>query len=101
MLKTMFQMGVVSFSVAILLSGCSDSSSSSTSAFSNAIGAISTSIQVAGASMQTGVLSSHRISPSDCNIHGYPNVNQSDQNYPGHLTYCFLTVDSGDTVRGG
>ena len=84
------------------MSGCSKSSSSvGNSEFSGALSAIETSITVAGSSMQTGTYLNSRISPSDCDQYGYPNVNQSDDNYPGHLTYCFLTVDAGDTVRGG
>ncbi|MFM8313646.1 MAG: hypothetical protein ACKOA8_05120, partial [Deltaproteobacteria bacterium] len=84
------------------ISGCGNSSSSiGNSEFSGALSAIETSISVAGSSMQTGVYVNSRVSPSDCNQYGYPVVNQADDNYPGHLTYCFLTVDAGDTVRGG
>lgn len=82
------------------ISGCSKSSSG-TSDFTGALTAIENSISVAGSSMQTGTLLKSRIAPSDCDQYGYPTVNQSNENYPGHLTYCFLTVDSGDTVRGG
>lgn len=98
----LFLSGVLGLGLVFLFSGCSKSSSSSgSSEFTAAIGVIENSISVAGSSMQTGTLVNSRIAPTDCDQYGYPTINQSNENYPGHLTYCFLTVDSGDTVRGG
>jgi len=79
------------------------SSSSTTGDPKTIVGAISTAVQTVGTGMATsrGVNSS-RPSASSCDVHGYPNgITQSDGNYPGYLTYCFTTVDSGDTVLGG
>jgi hypothetical protein len=99
---------LVALGLPMYLTSCGTSSkSAATSQFVGAVSAIDNSISVAGASMATGAKSITRITSSDCypatglQSPGYPKVNSQDEHYPGHLTYCFLTVDAGDTVRGG
>lgn len=89
---------------ASLLSGCTTpaiQTAPETAADPNAVVAlIASGVTTAGNAILTK--NSVRSAVSHCDEHGYPNVsNQSDPNYPGYLTHCFMSVDAGDTVIGG
>ena len=91
-----------------LVAGCAKtSSSSSVGATSASVAAIQAGVQAVGRSMAAssftlaGAVQPMNVSAANCDAHGYPVVNQSDGHYPGHLTYCFTSIDQGDTVIGG
>ena len=81
------------------------------------ISAVGAAVSTAGSKLSTNGSNSLKIKNSlshadlqpmlvsgDCDSHGEPNgVNQSDPRYPGVLTYCKMTVNSGspDTIQGG
>jgi len=82
-----------------LFTSCSSNDATTTSPQS-IVNAISTAVRAAGSGMATG--RANRPTTSSCDVHGYPNgISQSDPNYPGYLTYCFMSVEAGDTVLGG
>ena len=91
------------FLVGVSTLQCSSTTTSSTGDPKTVVGLISTAVQAVGTGIATGRHSlQSRPGSSSCDAQGYPNgLNQSDGNYPGYLTYCFTTVDSGDTVLGG
>ena len=76
-----------------------------------AVAAIRTGILTAGKSMGPAALMGSSslqsemndalLTPATCDSHGYPVVSNNSPSYPGHLTYCFTTIDQGDTVIGG
>lgn len=68
------------------------------------ISLVAAGVQAAGAGLEGNQsMEIHaQLDSSICNQYGYPlNLSESDPNYPGYLTYCFMTVDAGDTVYGG
>lgn len=64
---------------------------------------VADAVQMTGSGLGSGQSGLHaQMTSSVCDEHGYPlNLNESDPEYPGYLTYCFMTVNSGDTVYGG
>lgn len=74
-----------------------------------ALGSIQDAVAAIGSSLSTGSMISGRgglgpmLSETECTDHGNPDgIAQSDERYPGVLTYCQVTVNSGspDTVQG-
>lgn len=105
-----------------VFAGCGNSSSSSSTSstpFTSAIGSISTGVAAAGSGLQTNAfaltdqnyfLAVTPMVAALCDVHGMPlypaveggaSLSQSDMRYPFVHTYCAMTVNAGDTVRGG
>lgn len=107
-MKSDFKLAFVAVS-AMLLGACAGSTTTLTS--SNASGIISlvaNGVKASGNGMATSATSlsskgsvSAYLSSSDCDLHGYPTASNSSAQYPGQLTYCFMTKAAGDTILGG
>lgn len=103
--------------IALVSVGCSSNSSApgsstgglSASKPSGLIGAVSDAVASVGTNLSSSALVSTgqvkaQFEASDCSAHGDPaSLNQSQEGYPGTLTYCKLSVNDGspDTVQGG
>lgn len=108
LLSAWFALGTVLF-----LTGCGNDSAS-TATFSEdrpaaMIAAIESAISNVGNGFSTSTravtpdpLDLFRVTTAECDTHGSPKgINQGDGKYPGVFSYCYLKIDSGDTVLGG
>jgi hypothetical protein len=105
----------------LLIASCgkdATSTSSSSGAFTTAISTVANSVATTGSGMTSTVFQSQNYYPlltatqltsNMCGIHGEPqmpsgegggNMNNGDTRYPYVFTYCAMTVNDGDTVRG-
>jgi hypothetical protein len=112
------------FSTLLVLGACSGGSDGGhETEIADAIGLIAESVEVTGSGLEGGAsgmmaqrsrgglsVSPMAVTPftSDlCDEHGRPqdgsgnDLNQADEAYPFIHTYCALTINDGDTVRGG
>ncbi len=112
----------ISFITLLVLSSCAKTTSTATSSGStgdltSAISMISAGVSTAGSGLSTSILAlsgqhslltSTVLNSTMCGTHGEPqmpsaggDMNQSDERFPFVHTYCAMTTNDGDTVRGG
>jgi hypothetical protein len=84
-------------------------SSSTTLELTSGISSLSNGIAAAGSGLQSSKMTLTPMDASLCDAHGMPqnpspssgNMSQTDAKYPFIHTYCAMTINDGDTIRGG